>query len=54
MNWNRFFWHTVATFLGSMVCLFWLPFIQAITIFISISIAKMLMEWFDFLFTKRE
>lgn len=54
MNWKRFFWHTIATFLSSMTCLLWLPFRQVIAIFVSISIAKLLMEWFDFLFAKKE
>ncbi len=44
MNWNRFFAHTSASFLGSMTTLFWLPFRQSIAIFISISIANLLME----------
>jgi len=44
INWNEFFWQTLASFIGSMICLLWLPFIQAISIFVGITISKIIME----------
>jgi hypothetical protein len=47
---RKLFWYTVSSFAGSMVCLFWLPFITAISIFVALSITRILIEFLDFLY----
>lgn len=52
MNWNKIICGIIGTFIGSIVCILWLPLKQVVSIFIAISIAKFTIELLEFLFKK--